>query len=469
MKNILITGPNTINNIEYENKSLNIDFHYINKPEDVNQLMSKLATEYSQEKELRFLLNFHGRENGNFSLGEDYKIHPSEFIKEIVNNLPLENNRRIHIHIYSCQIGEGIAKENKDTENAKSYKDNLPMNIPVILHEGKKSTLAVIAIYLMKQSISEKIDTPLDSFLNAIVCSPQPTRLVYKDQKDNLCMYEDNTMINYRKDNSEIYNCLVNEIYRCIFWWYNNVKTGSLSIEDEEKLRTEISIEDNNKKTSFLNRELLKLVTKYTHKLTDKHLDHYLQIALLLNSSRGKVDIVKRLLDQEKINPNTTPVGLNWTPMMGATYSNKNETVVNLLLQHGGEDSINIEEELKGNTPLMLAIIENHTQTIFALLANKNINLNISNRLGETALVLASQHEYVPNKINILDVLLENKTIKLDYDGQGKKTLQALISKNMFETSAYTKLYNRLNEENLILKSEYPKSKDEKKLDDLLT
>lgn len=80
-----------------------------------------------------------------------------------------------------------------------------------------------------------------------------------------------------------------------------------------------------------------------------------------------------------------------------------NVLICQLLLNHGAD--INAKTATNGNTPLMIAVLDNHTLIVDTLLS-RNCNLDIRNRAnGETALMIGLQR----NLIGMVRKLLEKK------------------------------------------------------------
>ena len=62
----------------------------------------------------------------------------------------------------------------------------------------------------------------------------------------------------------------------------------------------------------------------------------------------------------------------------------------------------NVIEKVDGNTGLILAVRENHEDVVRFLLENTDIDVNVANKFGYTALMLAAQN----GNTNIINMLL---------------------------------------------------------------
>ena len=126
--------------------------------------------------------------------------------------------------------------------------------------------------------------------------------------------------------------------------------------------------------------------------------------ALMYASRYGHVEIVKLLLSKPDLNVNLQSEG-GWTALMIASWKGKVE-IVKLLLSRsksvytGMSETltrstnqrldVNIEDE-SGETALMLASKNGHTEIVKLLLSRPEIDVNLRNVWVRTALMIASQ------------------------------------------------------------------------------
>jgi ankyrin repeat protein len=105
----------------------------------------------------------------------------------------------------------------------------------------------------------------------------------------------------------------------------------------------------------------------------------------------GNLDIVKVLLDMNKINVNLPDTKYGRTPLMWAARRG-NQTVVKLLLETGNADP-NLKNLRYGWTPLIYATCHGHEAVVELLLENDDVNPDLEDtRDGRTALSWAAAH-----------------------------------------------------------------------------
>ena len=114
----------------------------------------------------------------------------------------------------------------------------------------------------------------------------------------------------------------------------------------------------------------------------------YGQTPLLWAAKSGHSGVVKLLLEREDINPNTADTKFGETPLSWAA-ENGHLGVVKLLLGRGGIDPNTVGTKY-GRTPLLWAAMNGHEGAVKLLLGRDDINLDIRDLEGKTALELAA-------------------------------------------------------------------------------
>eukprot|EP01015_Nassula_variabilis_P007775 TRINITY_DN1603_c0_g1_i5.p2 TRINITY_DN1603_c0_g1~~TRINITY_DN1603_c0_g1_i5.p2 ORF type:complete len:100 (-),score=5.30 TRINITY_DN1603_c0_g1_i5:11-310(-) len=92
-----------------------------------------------------------------------------------------------------------------------------------------------------------------------------------------------------------------------------------------------------------------------------------LRYTLFLKISNGDLETVRRLFEQNNLNPNMTLNNFDWTPLHTAAYKGHKE-LAKYLLEKGAKLQT---ENKSGYTPLMIAQYNGH-QELIELLANAN-------------------------------------------------------------------------------------------------
>lgn len=111
--------------------------------------------------------------------------------------------------------------------------------------------------------------------------------------------------------------------------------------------------------------------------------------ALMYASLSGSYLVVRELFEHTPPPAVDTYDGSDWTPLMLAVESMVPETVKELLKHRPWVNAANID----GWTPIMLASknYQGRTEIVDAILATNDVNLNMRNELGETALIVAAK------------------------------------------------------------------------------
>jgi len=137
----------------------------------------------------------------------------------------------------------------------------------------------------------------------------------------------------------------------------------------------------------------------------------------------------------------------------------KNYTsIVQLLLSEEDNINVNIQNQ-NGNTALMIAVYENNIEIIHELLKCKNININTLNVQLETPLIAACRM----NNYKIAKILLDNKAIiNKRYDMNGETAIFHSIRNNnkkltglLLDNEAYVSFKNKSGKSPLAIAKEY--------------
>jgi ankyrin repeat protein len=138
---------------------------------------------------------------------------------------------------------------------------------------------------------------------------------------------------------------------------------------------------------------------------------------------RGDVNVMKLLLDRPDVDPNFAGRPGGTPPLiLGSRFPD----VVKLLLDQQGID-VNYQKNSGGlSTALIKTASYNWLESTKLLLERKDINVNISNSQGWTALHCASRNE----SLEVVDLLLERKDIDLNPKDVDGETPLALACRN---------------------------------------
>ena len=99
----------------------------------------------------------------------------------------------------------------------------------------------------------------------------------------------------------------------------------------------------------------------------------------------GDVDKVRSLADTGEVN---IKLQKGWTPLMFAA-SEGNIAIVDALLSRGADVDMQSDS---GETALMLAVRQEHMETVKKLLIEAEANVNLKNNGGKTALTIALEN-----------------------------------------------------------------------------
>lgn len=113
---------------------------------------------------------------------------------------------------------------------------------------------------------------------------------------------------------------------------------------------------------------------------------------------KGHSEVVEKLLEMPEIDLNFKNNG-SLTALHWAVYQNKNDIVKKLLAHQSGTIDVNSKDW----TPLHIASYFGYSKIVDQLLTISNIDINIKNDLGQTALDLAIQrgHNEIVEKLNV--------------------------------------------------------------------
>ncbi|SJL06979.1 uncharacterized protein ARMOST_10321 [Armillaria ostoyae] len=126
---------------------------------------------------------------------------------------------------------------------------------------------------------------------------------------------------------------------------------------------------------------------------------------LLLTASRsGNAEMVKLLLDQDKIDPNTQDPRKEWTPLSYAVRR-KSLQILEILLQSDRVD-VNCKDST-GHTPLSYAVENRSIQMVEMLLQSDEIDVNCKDSIGYTPLSYAAEIE----STQMVEMLLQSDEV----------------------------------------------------------
>lgn len=142
-----------------------------------------------------------------------------------------------------------------------------------------------------------------------------------------------------------------------------------------------------------------------------KEINPETELEELLDAARdNNIDLMQKLINRKvNINGKWGPDGI--TPLIVASRNN-NPRAIDLLLKTPG---ININETSTedGDTPLTVAIMFTlQTEAIDKLLADPRININLKNKAGESALILAGRRALDAKTQKVLKQLLTHSFFK---------------------------------------------------------
>jgi len=167
---------------------------------------------------------------------------------------------------------------------------------------------------------------------------------------------------------------------------------------------------------------------KYMKLCKEKYLRDFKENALIESIKNIHVDIVKILLECQKIDVNfqnkhdTTALFISiYTPYKN--YNKRRNDIISLLLKSDKLD-INLKN-FWGNTAFIKACRYNNIEVIELLLQHPKIDINVQNNLGNTAYITCCKFGYV----NIIKKLHKFKNLNIH--------LQNLYGKTAFMTSIY--------------------------------
>ncbi|MGL9757871.1 MAG: ankyrin repeat domain-containing protein [Wolbachia sp.] len=137
--------------------------------------------------------------------------------------------------------------------------------------------------------------------------------------------------------------------------------------------------------------------------------------ALRAASQSGHAEIVELLISTKKVDVNTTHKN-NFTPLYSAAQ-NGHKAVVKLLLDNGAKvNGCGVDRD-----PLGVAVNNGHKEVVELLLSVKGVDVNISNRLGNTPLHIAA----IKGREEIAGLLLEKGADTNIKNHSGNTPLQA--------------------------------------------
>lgn len=144
---------------------------------------------------------------------------------------------------------------------------------------------------------------------------------------------------------------------------------------------------------------------------------------LMMACQQGHVDVVKYLIEHARADVNARDT-LGVTPLGFAASAGQTEVVKFLLSKRA--IMINIQEYYNGMTPLVMAVLNNHTETA-RLLTDRHANIHLKDKTGKRAIHYAAwnyNHELVSFLARHHDVDREVNA----HDYQGNTPLHILVS-----------------------------------------
>jgi len=134
--------------------------------------------------------------------------------------------------------------------------------------------------------------------------------------------------------------------------------------------------------------------------------------ALIWAARGGQEEIVKMLLEQEDIDPNTASTQDGWTPLTLAAEKG-HEGVVKILLERQ-DTNPNTAGTIYGRTPLWLAAQRGYAEIVKTLLGREGVSPNTADPIyGRTPLLLAIEYGHE----RVVKILLEREDLSADQAG----------------------------------------------------
>ena len=167
----------------------------------------------------------------------------------------------------------------------------------------------------------------------------------------------------------------------------------------------------------------------------------FLRIASDFTNTDYEIDIINLLINK------TT--NINLADNFGDTVliksaQNNNKKLVELLLKKNADVNIQNKDipyfNVKKETALMFAVTHNHDRIVELLLERKDINLDITNKDGKTALMIAAESSY--KNIDIISKLIPKTTELIDeawtiidtnYSDSNKNILKPIIDERKIQ------------------------------------
>jgi len=150
-----------------------------------------------------------------------------------------------------------------------------------------------------------------------------------------------------------------------------------------------------------------------------------LQLTISFNNSK----IIDLLLDTKYINLNNQEKQYG----LGAIHQsilNNNPSITKKIIEKGGD--INLQDYY-GNTGLIYSINDKLIDYIELFISNNNLNYNLSNIDGNTALhLILKNYDYYSDKENIMNKMITNTNLNIQ-DNEGNTILQYLVKNNLLE------------------------------------
>lgn len=251
-------------------------------------------------KHINLTVSAHGSPQGNLVFSNK-GVHPSEIVNGLHKNFT--NPPHISLDVYGCHIGTGITSKNKKNlpfakktpldknDYDEAYAQGLPNNSSTIINGGNKGTFVTFNKYLIedlqneiskgKDAVLTNDSTAFETFLFKIYQSPNTVKLAYKDAKGKTNFFKSSAIKpKSAKDVSSenIKKHMFAEMDRFITW------SKSFATKEEQNKMLEVKA---------------KLEARFSNKdFSAQHLQDYGNMALCLETNRGKIKYAQHYVDQ---------------------------------------------------------------------------------------------------------------------------------------------------------------------------